>query len=110
VKITAKHHEVEARFRELVASADMPPPDDVEYEPECLVFFWHAPKLAVVVDFDDAIDVEAAAPPCSRERAGSQKSSQAVPSPLVSRSNGSSPTTRTGPVYSGPSPSPPSQS
>ena len=53
MQITAKHHEVEARFRDLVADADMPAPDAVDYEPESLVFYWHGPKLAVVVDFDD---------------------------------------------------------
>jgi hypothetical protein len=63
VQITAKHHEVEARFRELVAEAGMPAPDEVAYEPESLVFYWHGPKLAVVVDFDDPFDdIEAALP------------------------------------------------
>jgi hypothetical protein len=109
VRITARHHEVEARFRELVASADVPVPDDVDYEPGSVVFYWHGPKLAVVVDFDDPLGTEAP-PTGARERAGGQKSSQAVPSPLVSRSYGSSPTTLTGPVYSGPSPPPPAQS
>jgi hypothetical protein len=54
--ITGKHREVEARFRQLLADASLPEPDAVEYEPASVVFFWHAPKAAVVVDFDDAAD------------------------------------------------------
>jgi hypothetical protein len=50
---TSRHQEVETRFRALVADADLPPPDDVGYEPESVVFYWHEPKLAVVVDFDE---------------------------------------------------------
>jgi hypothetical protein len=53
VQITARHLEVEARFRELVADASLPAPDGVEYEPESVLFLWHEPKLAVYVDFDD---------------------------------------------------------
>lgn len=51
--ITAKHQEVEARFRELVAEAALPAPDAVEYEPDSVLFIWHDPKLAVLVDFDE---------------------------------------------------------
>jgi hypothetical protein len=54
VSVTTTHREVEARFRALLADADLPAPDDVGYEPESVVFYWHEPKLAVVVDFDDA--------------------------------------------------------
>ena len=50
---TPRHEDVEARFRELLESADLPPPDDVGYEPEAVVFYWHEQKLAVFVDFDD---------------------------------------------------------
>jgi hypothetical protein len=50
------HEEVEARFRALLESADLPAPDDVGYEPDSVVFYWHEPKLAVCVDFDDASD------------------------------------------------------
>jgi hypothetical protein len=49
---TAKHREVEARVRQLVADAALPAPDDVEHEPESVVFYWNEPKVAVVVDFD----------------------------------------------------------
>jgi hypothetical protein len=47
------HQEIETRLRALLAVADLPPPDDVGYEPESVVFYWHEPKLAVVIDFDD---------------------------------------------------------
>ena len=50
---TTRHEEIETHFRALVADADLPPPDDVGYEPESVVFYWHEPKLAVVVDFDE---------------------------------------------------------
>jgi hypothetical protein len=54
VTTTPTHQEVETHFRSLLADADLPPPDDVGYEPESVVFYWHEPKLAVVVDFDEA--------------------------------------------------------
>jgi hypothetical protein len=53
VQATARHRQIEARFRELVEVGELPEPDEVEYEPESVVFLWHEPKLAVVVDFDD---------------------------------------------------------
>jgi hypothetical protein len=52
VPVTAKHQEIEARFREVIAEAALPEPDAVEYEPESVVFLWHGPKVAVFVDFD----------------------------------------------------------
>jgi hypothetical protein len=52
--ITDRHREVESRFRKLLIDADLPEPDDVEYDPDSVVFFWHGPKVAVCVDFDRA--------------------------------------------------------
>ena len=49
----ASHEELEARFRTLLESADLPPPDEVGYEPGGVVFIWHGQKLVVFVDFDD---------------------------------------------------------
>jgi hypothetical protein len=49
----SKHTEVEARFRQLLKDAELPEPDEVEYEPGAVVFLWHATKTAVVVDFDE---------------------------------------------------------
>jgi hypothetical protein len=50
--ITATHRDVEARFRQLVADAELLEPDRVEYEAEAVVFFWDGPRVAVAVDFD----------------------------------------------------------
>jgi hypothetical protein len=71
MRITRKHRDVESRFRELLADAELPEPDDVGYEPESVVFYWHEPKTAVVVDFDrldqlrreDSTDVGDEGPP-----------------------------------------------
>jgi hypothetical protein len=50
---TTRHDEIETRFRALVDEADLPAPDSVSYEPVSVTFYWHEPKLAVVVDFDE---------------------------------------------------------
>jgi hypothetical protein len=49
---TARHQEAEARFRELLESAELPGPDEVGYEPDSVVFYWHEPEVAVFVDFE----------------------------------------------------------
>jgi hypothetical protein len=49
---TARHQEAEARFRELLESAELPGPDEIGYEPDSVVFYWYEPKLAVFVDFE----------------------------------------------------------
>ena len=56
----ASHEEVEQRFRGLLESADLPPPDDVGYEPDGVVFIWHEKKLVVFVDFDDEASLSTA--------------------------------------------------
>jgi hypothetical protein len=56
MRITHRHRTIEARFRELVEQADLPAPDDVEYELESVTFLWHGPKVAVAVDFDQLDD------------------------------------------------------
>ena len=48
----ARHQEVEARFRALLADADLPLPDEVEHHETQLVFLWHASKVAVAVELD----------------------------------------------------------
>jgi hypothetical protein len=50
---TPRHEDVEAGFRALLDSADLPEPDDVGYEPDGVVFRWHEQKLVVFVDFDE---------------------------------------------------------
>jgi hypothetical protein len=52
---TARHRETEARFRELLESADLPGPDEVGYEPDSVVFYWHEQKVAVFVDFEPGV-------------------------------------------------------
>jgi hypothetical protein len=60
MEVTARHREVEAGFRRLVADAEMTAPDRVAYEPDSVLFFWDAEKLCVAVDFDDDADPEGA--------------------------------------------------
>ena len=47
------HEAAEADFRRMVESFDLTPPDDVDYTPDSVIFLWHEPKLAVVVELDD---------------------------------------------------------
>ena len=46
--------EAEEYFRQMLADGEIEHPDDVEYDPAAneLVFFWHEPKLAVVLELD----------------------------------------------------------
>jgi len=53
MRATARHREVETGFRELLADEALPAPDEVGYEPDSVVFYWHEPKVAVFVDFDE---------------------------------------------------------
>lgn len=48
----ARRQEVEARFRALVLEAELPPFDEVERRATELVFLWHGPKVAFVVELD----------------------------------------------------------
>jgi hypothetical protein len=52
--ITPRHRDAETRFLRLVEDAGLDPPDAVTYEVESVTFFWNEPKLAVIVDLDDA--------------------------------------------------------
>lgn len=52
--ISPRHRDAETRFRRLVDDAGLDAPDAVEYGPDCVTFFWTGPKVAVVVDLDDA--------------------------------------------------------
>lgn len=42
--------EAEARMREIVRNAGLPPPDEVEHHSDEIVLFWHEEKLVVSVD------------------------------------------------------------
>jgi hypothetical protein len=50
---TTRHHEAEAAFRRLIEDGELAEPDAVQYTREGVVFVWHEPQLAVVVEFDD---------------------------------------------------------
>ncbi len=43
----------ERSMMELLEISDLPPPDEVEYRTDSLVFLWHGMKLAVIIDCDE---------------------------------------------------------
>jgi hypothetical protein len=61
VQPTARHLEVAATFRRLLTDYDIPAPDAVDYASESVIFRWDEQRLAVVVDFDDAMSTDEAA-------------------------------------------------
>jgi hypothetical protein len=67
MQITAKHREVEAGFRLLLAENEFAPPDRVVYEQKAVVFLWDDSKLAVVVDFDGPCENTGASPTATYE-------------------------------------------
>jgi hypothetical protein len=50
--ITTEHQAAERRFREIVRTAELPEPDEVEYDEASVVFLWDEKKLVVVIDLD----------------------------------------------------------
>jgi hypothetical protein len=52
--MTPAHRDAESRFLRLVSDAGLDPPDTITYEAESVTFFWTEPKVAVIVDLDDA--------------------------------------------------------
>ncbi len=46
--------EAEEYFRVMLSDGEIEQPDEVEYDPAAneLVFFWHEPQLAVVLELD----------------------------------------------------------
>jgi hypothetical protein len=48
-----RHRAAESKLRQVIADAELPPPDDVEYTRASVIFRWQGPKVAVVVDLDD---------------------------------------------------------
>jgi hypothetical protein len=70
MQATERHREAEERFHELLIEAELPAPDEVSYEPESVVFYWHEPKLAVFVDFEDDDDEPSADPGRTSTAAG----------------------------------------
>ena len=67
---TARQHKAEASFRRLLEEGGLPQPDAVEVEPDSLVFLWHEPELAVVVELEEPGAADSAtgtAPPVAVE-------------------------------------------
>jgi len=62
--------QAEEYFRQMLADGEIEQPDEVEYDPAAneLVFFWHEPHLAVVLELDSD------APWTSFRRASSRQS------------------------------------
>jgi hypothetical protein len=54
------HIQAEADFRRLIASNDLPEPDEVEYTRDSVYFRWAEQKLVVAVDLDDLASSTAA--------------------------------------------------
>lgn len=60
--LSIAHHEAECRFRELLAREGFAPPDEIERHPDELVFLWHEPKVAIVIELSgtgEPVDVRA---------------------------------------------------
>jgi hypothetical protein len=60
------HQDVEQRFRDLIAEAGLPDPDDVAYESRSVVFLWNEEKVAVAVDLDVTPSGTGLTPPGAR--------------------------------------------
>jgi len=58
--------QVEEHFRNLIRSEGFDQPDEVEHDPESseLVFLWHEPKVAIVIELSDhgPVDVRPGSP------------------------------------------------
>jgi hypothetical protein len=50
---SVQHQEVEARFREIAATAGLPEPDEVGHLRRAVVFLWYESKLFVLVDLEE---------------------------------------------------------
>ena len=50
MEATARHRNAEAQFRELLEHGGLAQPDEVAIAPDELLFLWHEPKVAVVVE------------------------------------------------------------
>lgn len=47
------HQQVEERFREILAAAQQPAPDECSRWRDCVVFGWREPRAIVAVDLDE---------------------------------------------------------
>ena len=48
-----RHDQAEARFRDLLAEAGIPEPDEVAHLRRCLMFVWEPSKFVVLIDLDE---------------------------------------------------------
>ena len=48
-----RHRDAETRMRFIIEDAGLPQPDDVEYDDDLVVLFWHEHKLVVEIDLSD---------------------------------------------------------
>jgi hypothetical protein len=57
------HAEAERRLRDLLASSDLPAPDEVAHLQHAVLFVWHAAQVLVIAELDqvDAVDLDALA-------------------------------------------------
>jgi hypothetical protein len=81
---TTRHEAAEQAMRELLPSAGLPPPDDVEYEEASVVMLWYETKLAVVIDLEDGPGLGSGPGPGSAGEAAGD----APPQPASSRREG----------------------
>jgi hypothetical protein len=50
---SSRHAQVEHQFRALLASADLPEPDDTARLQRALIFLWYESKAFVLIDLDE---------------------------------------------------------
>jgi hypothetical protein len=48
-----RHHQAEARFRDLLAESGFPQPDEVAHLRRCLILLWEPSKFVVLIDLDE---------------------------------------------------------
>jgi hypothetical protein len=61
---------VERSMRELLENTALPPPDEVEYREDSLLFRWRERKLAVVIECGEPPPDASPPPPASSVREG----------------------------------------
>ena len=53
-QLDVRHRQVEERFRDIVAGAGLPEPDDVAHLRQVVIFLWYETKAFLLVDLDEA--------------------------------------------------------
>ena len=62
--------QLDRKVRELMSEQGLPAPSGVEYGFQCVRFFWHESKVALVVDLEDDEDGQGADAPHLRSAVG----------------------------------------